>query len=310
MQPTGDSGTPLLSIVVTIVDGGPVLCEFLRALERQEEPPSIEILVPFDDTIRGEIESLRSGFPSVRFLDMGAAKTIRPIDTAAGQHELYDRRRAAGLKETRGSLIAILEDRAPPRPSWTRTAVRLHEQPYGVIGGAIESAARDNLNWAFYACDFTRYALPFESGPRTWVSDVNVCYKRKVIEDTRTIWDQRFNEARVHWTLLERGETLYLSHELIVDYRTPYREFRPVLAERFHWGRLFGCVRAQKERPLVRMALIALSPLIPIRLVLRHGWAQTRKGNFGRFLSASPIMLLLCTAWTTGEAWGYITREP
>jgi hypothetical protein len=37
---------------------------------------------------------------------------------------------------------------------------------------------------------------------------------------------------------------------------------------------------------------------------------QRAKGNLGRFLRASPVMLALLTAWTTGEVWGYVTKRP
>lgn len=301
---------PLISVVVTIVDGGDVLRRFLDALTGQVDPPPLQIFLPYDASIP-EIAELARDYPAVIPIAMGVVETVRPISTAAGQHELYDRRRAAGLHPATGELIAILEDRAPPRPDWTRTMVRLHgELPHAVIGGAIECAPGDLLNWAFYACDFSRYALPFESGPREWVSDVNVCYKRRAMDMTREIWNIRFNEARVHWTLLDKGETLFLTSEAVVDYRTPYRSLAGVLPERFHWGRLFGHVRARHLGTVGRLTHVVAGPLIPLRLFVRHGITQRRKGNTARFVKAAPFMLALLTAWTSGEVWGYITRKP
>jgi hypothetical protein len=304
------AGAPDMSVVVTIVDGGDVLRRFLDALLGQDGAPRMQIVVPFDSSIP-ELAGFRAEYPSCEFLDMGQVETIRPITTAAGQHELYDRRRAAGLGACKGRLWAILEDRAPPRRDWARTMQRLHQQhPFGAIGGAIECAPTDLLNWAFYACDFTRYSLPFESGPREWISDVNVCYKREVLESVRDQWAERFNEARVHWTLRERGETLYLTNEAVVEYTTPYTSLLGVLPERFHWGRLFGHVRAKHVSAPVRAAFVLTGPLIPLRLFVRHGMQQRAKGNLGRFLRASPVMLALLTAWTTGEVWGYVTKRP
>jgi hypothetical protein len=299
-----------LSVVVTVVDGGDVLRRFLRALTHQNDAPAMQILLPYDASVP-EIAAMASEFPQVTSVDMGQSKTLRPISTAAGQHELYDRRRAAGLALATGELIAILEDRAPPRPNWASTAVRLHrELLYGCIGGAIECAPGDLLNWSFYVCDFSRYSLPFASGPRQWVSDVNVTYKREMMDDTRSVWRERFNEALVHWTLLERGETLYLSNELIVDYQTPYSSLLGVLPERFHWGRLFGSVRARSVPAWKRALFILLGPLIPTRLVVRHGITQMKKGNVARYVLASPYIAALVTAWAFGEWIGYLTREP
>ncbi len=299
-----------LSVVVTIVDGGDVLRRFLRALVNQEDAPEMQILLPYDASVP-EIAGMSAEFPGVQLIAMGETRTLRPLTTAAGQHELYDKRRAAGLAQASGELIAILEDRAPPRANWARTAVRLHaELPHGCIGGAIECAPGDLLNWAFYVCDFSRYGLPFASGPREWVSDVNVTYKRAMMEATREVWRERFNEALVHWALRERGETLYLSNALIVDYKTPYSSLVSVLPERFHWGRLFGCVRARSAPAWKRALLILLGPLIPTRLVLRHGITQMRKGNLARYMMASPYVSALVTAWAFGEWVGYLTREP
>lgn len=311
-EPAAATGTavPAISVIVTIVSGGDTLRDFLHAMARQEEAPTVEILVPYDASIP-ETAEIRREFPGCTFIDMGPTETERPISTAAGQHELYDRRRAAGLARARGTLIGILEDRAPPRASWARNVVRLHEQlPWGVIGGAIECAPGDLLNWAFYVCDFSRYGLPFESGPRRWVSDVNVSYKRKMIDATRDVWQDRFVEALVHWVLLERGETLYLSSDLVVDYRTPYTSLLGVLPERFHWGRLFGHVRAQNVGPAKRLAYALLGPVIPLVLLVRHGRTQARLGNFPRFLRAAPTIAVLLAAWTSGEVWGYITNRP
>jgi hypothetical protein len=300
----------LLSVVITVVDGGVVLRRFLDALQNQIDAPRMELLLPFDGTER-EVASLQPDYPNVRFIDMGTVSTIRPVSTAAGQHELYDRRRAAALHHAQGNLVAILEDRAPPRSDWAATMTRLHRDlSHGVIGGAIACAPGDLLNWSFWACDFGRYGPTLESGPRRWISDVNVCYKRRCMDMTRDIWRARFNEARVHWALLESGETLYFSREPVVDYHTTYNSLRSVLPERFHWGRLFGSVRAGHMGPLRRIVFTLAGPLIPFLLFFRHRRLQERLGNGDRFRAAAKFMFPLLCAWTTGEVYGYITRRP
>ncbi len=302
------SRRPDLSVVVTIVDGGDVLRHFLDALTRQDDPPALEILVPYDTSV-AETAELKRDFPDVRFLDLGLIPTARPTPSAAGQHELYDRRRAAGLSAAQGALIAILEDRGIPRGDWARTVVRLHELPCAVIGGAIEAAPGALLNWAFYVCDFGRYGLPFRSGPSSWVSDVNVTYKRKVIDETRSLWEEGYREPIVHWALLERGETLYLSADLVVEHRRPSASLGVLLPERFHWGRLFGHIRAGHWSPSKRLAYAVSWPLMPLVLLVRHARTQYRKGHFGRFLQAAPAIAVLLVAWTTGEVTGYLTNR-
>ena len=298
-----------MSLIITIVDGGDVLRGMLDALRRQVDAPPLQILAPYDDS-RPDIGAMAAEYPEVDFFSIGAVTPGHPIASAGGQHELFDRRRAAGLKRASGDLVAILEDRAPARANWCATMARLHaELPHAVIGGAIESASPDALNWAFYACDFSRYAPPFDAGPRDWVSDVNVCYKRRALELTRDLWQVRFHEPEVHWRLQERGETLYLTPEAVVDYRTPYTSLVRVLPERFQWGRLFGYVRARNVSPLARMKFVASGPVLPFVLFVRHARAQARRGETARFWRAAPLMLPLLTAWSAGEVWGYVTRR-
>lgn len=305
------SAVPELSIVATIIDGGQELRAFLHALARLEDAPSLEIIVPFDDTCP-EIPALRTEFPEVTFLDLGHVQTIHPVSTEAGRHELYDRRRARGLAASRGRIVAILEDRGRPRPDWARQVVRLHAQTgCPVVGGAIECREPANaLNWAFYVTDFGRYGLPFESGPAEWVSDVNVSYSRAALEEMRPLWVERYHEPILHGYLRKKGERLWLSAEMVVEHGRPPVSLGYLLAERFHWGRLFGHIRTMTIGEAERWRLILGAPLIPPLLWLRHGVIQTRKGRGVRYLRALPHVMALTTAWTLGEVWGYVTRRP
>lgn len=302
---------PTLSIVVTVVGGGNALRRMLDALTHQVSAPSLQILVPYDDS-EPEIGALAAAYPAAEFFTIGTVTTARPIQSPAGRHELFDRRRAGGLARATGDLVAILEDRAPPRPEWSAAVTRLHATlDHAAIGGAIECAPGVRpLDWAFHACDFSRFARPFQAGPRRWVSDVNVCYKRRAVELTRDIWTPRFHEPAVHWRLLERGETLFLSPEPVVDYHPACGRLRDVLAERIQWGQLFGYVRARSLTGPARAAYIAAGPLLPIVLYVRLAKAARRLGLGRRFVQATPWILPLLAAWTLGEVRGYLTRRP
>src|SRR4051812_9759021 len=124
-----------LSVIVTIVDGGDALARCLAALGGQQSAPAMDVMVPFDSTV-SDIPAFTARFPDVRFLPLGTVTTIRSPTGPAGQHELFDRRRAAGLAAASGDLVAILEDRGVPDPDWADTIVQLHRQlSHGVIGG-------------------------------------------------------------------------------------------------------------------------------------------------------------------------------
>jgi hypothetical protein len=304
-----DAGDPLLSVVVTVIEGGVALERTLAALDAQEAPPPLEVLVPYDETVAG-IGELAVRFPAARFLALGRVITEHPPSSAAGQHELFDRRRAAGVREARGQLVAIVEDRGTPRADWARTAVRLHTTlAHAVIGGAVDPLAPRLLEFAAHVCDFGRYTPPFDDGPRAWVSDVNVVYKRAALEQTRALWAERYHEPVVHWALQHAGETLYLSNALVVRHQRTPMAVTALLRERFHWGRLFGVIRG-RSMPLVRRLAFGLaSPIIPPMLYARHVGALAGKGRLVRVLAATPALLLLLVTWTAGEAAGVLTRR-
>jgi hypothetical protein len=243
---------------------------------------------------------------------MGRVETLRPASRPAGQHELFDRRRAAGLAVVTGDLVAILEDRGVPRADWARTAIDLHQAlPHAVIGGAVENGRNRTLNWAVYLCDFGRYQPPLPRGPREYVTDVNICYKRMALEKTRHLWRERYHETTVHWELLRSGETLFLAPEMVVEQRRERLRLAALLRERLDWGRLFAYTRAKEMSRGRLLLLAALSPLLPFVLFGRLALLQFQKGvSVGAFLRAAPAVGLLMATWSAGEMLGYLTGKP
>ncbi|HEX7477005.1 MAG TPA: glycosyltransferase [Polyangiales bacterium] len=299
----------LLSVVVTIVESGEALGECLRALDSQEGAPTLEILVPYDDSVL-DLAELQRAHPSALFLAMGRVATEHPLHSPAGQHELFDRRRAAGLARAKGELIAIVEDRGVPRPDWAAKFVKLHEQPYAVVGGAVECGIDHPLNWAVYFCDFSRYQLPFKGGPADYVTDVNICYKRSALEATKALWQQRYHETQVNWTLREQGQTLFLAPEVVVDQVRRNRNLLTMVSERYHWGRLFAYTRVTHAGPLERLKYLFAAPLLPAVLFARHGRTQlTKKEHLVRFVMVAPLVGALLVPWSVGEMVGYATGK-
>jgi hypothetical protein len=298
----------LLSVVVTIVDAGDALMRCLDALTAQRGAPPLEVLVPYDDSVPG-MRAFVDRFPAFQFLDLGALQTAELPSDPAGQHELFDRRRAAGLSRARGDLVAILEDRGVPRPNWAAEATRLHaERPGLVIGGAIENGCDRLLNWAVYFCDFGRYQRPFQAGPRQYVSDVNVVYKRAALDLTRALWQTRYHEPVVHDALQRAGEALMLSPDFVVDQFRDHLRLSSVLRERIAWGRLFASLRVREERLRTRLGFMAISPLLPVLLFVRLARMQLDKRvSLSRFVSAAPVVALLLVGWCAGEFLGYLT---
>jgi len=300
-----------LSVVVTIVDDGSALHRCLAALAAQETSPPLEVLVPYDTTVGG-IEELRAAFPHFLFLDIGAHRLRRAPASPAGQHELIDIRRAAGLRHASGDIIAMLEDRGGPRSTWAAKVIMAHARVAAggaaAIGGAVENGRDRILNWAVYFCDFAKYQLPLEEGPAAWITDVNLSNKREVLQRARRFWEGRYHETTMHWNLRRHGEELWITPELVVDQHRDNLTIGSLLAERLAWGRLFACTRVREMSPAGRVGLSLLTPLLPALLFLRLlRLSFEKRSNLGRLVRAAPVTLLLLTVWSLGELVGYVT---
>jgi hypothetical protein len=302
--------------VVTVVDGGTVLTRCLEALLAQVDAPPMEVIVPFDDSIK-DVRELRQQFPDFHFLDMGEVIAPGRRVGAFVAHILYDRRRSEGLKVARGRLIAMLEDRGWPHSDWAASLVRLHEHmPHAVIGGAIECGSDGMLGRAVYDCDFGRYEPPLAGGDAEYVSDVNICYKRSALEVVRPLWESRYQEAEVNWALRSQGLRLLLSDQARVTEQRGPLHLMPLIAERVHWGRTFGHLRGRHGSRLASLCRAALAPLVPAILLFRHLRRQYGlRRRISEFVPRLPATLLLLICWSVGEALGELesisaTRTP
>ncbi|MEZ4414455.1 MAG: glycosyltransferase [Gemmatimonadota bacterium] len=298
---------PELTVIVTIVEGGAALRRCLTALAAQADAPSMEVLVPYDSNLPG-VEEQVQGWKGVRALAMGTIPVSARHE--GGQHELYDRRRAHGLRHAQGAHVALIEDRSVPRPDWARQLVSAHRRsPVGALGGAVEPRVEGLLGWAVYFCDYGRYQLPFAAGPRAHVSDVNVSYARPILESTRSLWEERYHETVVHWAVQQEGQPLVLDPSVVVEHGRVHIGLRAAVAERFHWGRVFGYTRSRTDSGFSRLVHAAAAPVLPLvvwtRLLVQR--LQRRGRSLGRFLAATPAILVFLVAWAAGEATGTVT---
>ncbi len=297
----------LLSVIVTMV-GGPVhLRRCLSRLLPQVRSRPIEVIVPFDATA-GDMAALIREYPQVEFLDRGSFVTRAAPGTQAAAHELYDRRTAWGLSAARGQVVALLQDFGAPADDWCAQLLAAHRLPHGVIGGAVEHEGQGALNWAVYFLDFGRFQPPLREGPAPYLTDVNVSYKRTVLESVRELWHERYKEVTVNWALARRQVVLWQRPQVVVFQDRGKLSFRRLVSERFSWGRLFGSIRT-REMPLWRrLVYVVLSPLIPVVLLARmtRKVLMTRR-HVGAFVRALPALVALTAIWCAGEFLGYLT---
>jgi len=140
------------------------------------------------------------------------------------------------------------------------------------------------------------------------VSDVNICYRKEALAETRDLWLHGYHETRVNWALRRSGGELWLDPGPGVVQERRHLRLRPLLSERRHWGRLFAVTRVA-ERGGAKRGWYALGAVVlPVVLFARlvRGVVARRRAA-GRFLAAVPLILLLLGAWSYGELEGYVT---
>ena len=203
-----------LTVVLTVVSGKEAVPQNLAALIPQIDFEKAEIIVPFDNS-SSDVGSLAPVFPKVEFFfiengEVGLSKK------SADEHRLFDKRRAVGLRRSQGRIVAMTEDHALPATDWVSQIVSLHKQPYDVIGGAVENGIEKPLNRAVYYCDFGRYGRPFDRAEASYLSDVNIAYKRETLVSIQDVWLDAYHETTVHWALKRNGRKLFLDDRLVV----------------------------------------------------------------------------------------------
>ena len=259
------------------------------------------------DRWSAEVGGLASQFPKVKFEYAGDLGLADPAEISEFDHRLYDRRRALGLRLSRGELVAMTEDQTLPADNWVAQILTAHEQPYSVIGGAVENGVDRTLNRALYVCDFGRYGRPFENGEVSYLSDVNLAYKRAALNGTRKLWWDAYQETTVNWALQTSGEKLFLANGPVMFQCRPPLSLRRAVKERIAWGRVFAETRAERLTHFRRLLFAAGTSVLPMILLVRALRNMIRQGLGMRIiLRTIPIISLLVVTWSIGELAGYL----
>ena len=291
---------PSLSVVVVTVYNSSYLENCLIALEQQIGSPDMEIIVVCLKNIE-DIPILRNRFPSVQFHCVSGRQT-------------QDMLRALGVSRSRGKIVAITVDHCSPDKNWCAHLIKEHQSPYAAVGGAIEKGNQPDtlVNWAVHLydyCNYGYYLSPITRGPAVDLSDCNVSYKREALEATVSFWKKAFNVSLLNRSLLDRGEILWMSPDIVV------RQNRDIDLDRaariaHRRGRAFASARLAILTPARRLFYAALSPFIPLLLLRRLILNILRKrSHLSNFLLALPYIVFFLVLWSWGEFLGYLTGQ-
>jgi len=265
---------PLLSVIICIVSDVQHLKGCLESLLHQVDPPSMEIIVPYTDHYKN-VSDIQFQFPDVRLYHVSSL--CSPISVDGKSREHHDELRAIGIGLAKGEVISLLEDHGRADKYWAKNVMEKHGEPYVAIGGAIENEVNRPLNWAIYFCDFGRYQLPLKEAQSYYISDANISYKREALEKIKELWKDVFHETSVNFALIENGETLWLTPDIVVYQHRENLSLSSAFKERFVWGRSYAGTLAQGMKIIKRLLYIAFSPVLPFLLITRKSWDVLKK---------------------------------
>ncbi len=299
--------TPDLSIIVAICDGHDALRACLTALRGQTGGHALQVIVPYDQ-ISQEAGAMAADFPEFEFHDLGIiADGIDPKD-ALELHRFWDIRRSEGIGFARAPLIAMCEDRGPPKSDWAHEMITLHGELDAVaVGGCADNGYDNPWNWAIHFCDFGRYMAPRPTGETDFISATNVCYRADALKSYGHLYENGFYEPSLHAALQGSGGKMYLSDRPRTVECRPRIPTKTLAAEWFQWGRKYARINAGEVSTGHRIFRGLVTPLLPFVLFFRHlGVQREKKEHLADFWRAAPLVFMISAMWAMGELVGYV----
>lgn len=283
--------TTQLSVVTASFSGEEALRRCLQSIVPQA--PGAEVLVATAAAGDGVVR-LEREFPTVRFV------------TAAPSTSVF-RLRSLGLAAARGPIIVLTEDHCTANPGWLTALAAALSEGHDVVGGTVENGLPQPRDWALFLCEYLSLLPPLPDGPIHTLLGVNVAYRRAALDRCHDIWRDDFHESEVHDALQRSGYRLHCIARARV---TSHLEMPLARALRhlYRGGRRFGYYRQSRSTPVRRGLWLAASVLVPLVLLYRmvRTIIQRQPALLQMLLRGLPHLLLLVSAWSAGEATGYL----
>jgi len=287
---------PALSVVIVSFNRRLDLLErCLRAVIAQDVSNGMEVIV-VRDRHSGDADhavTVARQFPHVTWLEArdGTVPQMRRL----------------GVAESRGDVVALIEDDCIVAADWTTAIIRAHAGPHVAVGGAVEPGTyRSSLDWAAYFCDYARFMLPFARREASVLPGNNVSYKRQVVPELLEMTEREgLQETFVHEAWQRQRKPMLADPRIVVRDEHTWR-IADVSRVPFHHARAFAGRRAQRwglEQKLAFAVATAALPLVHVARVLLR--VLTRRRAILPLAGALPWVALFGLCWAAGECVGY-----
>jgi hypothetical protein len=228
---------------------------------------------------------------------------VRRIPVRAGANAAS--LREAGILESAGPIVALVEPWAIAAPAWGRAILEAHARTgdVAVVGGPVLYGGSGRAaSWAEFLFEYGAFLPPMPAV----VSELpvnNVSYPRALLERFRTAWTGGFWKHFVHRRMREAGVRFIADPAAAVRHarEVPFLKF---CGERVQHGRAYA---ARSESGPWRALLAPLLPVLLASRIARTVWG--RAGARNPLVRSLPFLLAAQGAWAFGEAVGCLTGD-
>jgi hypothetical protein len=160
-------------------------------------------------------------------------------------------------------------------------------------------------DWAAFFCEYSAVMEPMPRGAVAGLPGMNVSYGRDALAAVDDLLREGRWENWLHPRLQQRGFELWCEPEAVVEHDKDF-DLREFVSQRYHYSRSYAGMR-NPELGGRRFPYALGTPLLIPLLYWRMAKAVfSRARDRGRFLAATPLILLYVTVWAFGEAVGYV----
>jgi hypothetical protein len=213
------------------------------------------------------------------------------------------RLRGEGLSCSSAELTLLTEDNCVVDPQWADELLSAAANA-DVVGGRMDNAQREHaVDWGAFFAEYGFYAGA-SSARGGLLTAANVLYRAGVRSRVAEWMCAGAWENVVHDRLRTAGARMAYAPRAVVRQNLTYGLWR-FCADRYAHGRDYARARLA-EHGVSRLRGVASTVLLPALLTFRAA-RISGPGRWATFVRALPATLAFLTAWSVGEAIGYLS---
>jgi hypothetical protein len=218
---------------------------------------------------------------------------------------------AKGIERARGQVVVLTTGHFHVESSWARALLAaVHDDIAGAAGTIVLDRDASVLDEAIYYLRYAAYLDPqYTPGHEVkMIPADNAAYDASALARYHDLHPDMFQEVDFHRRLFSEGKRLSVVGGATATFGRSY-PLPVILRHRFAHGREFAGARI-RNAGMSPIRIVAAAPLVPLVLAARAArTALPLRDHRFRFLRSLPLLLLLASAWASGEVAGALSRR-